>query len=269
MNQIQTEVIFINLLRQVDEFILSILGLNPSEDAGSFRKRVSTLFETFKADKAVFIASSLQLGFLATLLKEYSAFVKPSIEQIGTPEILIGQIRWDDIYDKPDVLAASSDWADITNKPATFAPSAHGHAYSEITDKPATFAPSAHGHAYSEITDKPATFAPSAHGHAYSEITDKPATFPHDEVTWSEVTNKPATMPGHVATLSYVGNGTASRVLSFTGDFTPVAIVINTGTSSYNRWPNFQITDVSNNTFTTTVSALNTSATTYNCIILG
>ena len=139
MNQVQTEVIFLNLLRQADEFIFSILGMNPTPDAGSFRARVSALFEMFNADKYNFVLSPVHLGFLATLIKEYEAFRKSEITQIGTPEILIGQIRWEDIYDKPDIVGGSSDWADITNKPATFAPSAHAHDYASITDKPADF----------------------------------------------------------------------------------------------------------------------------------
>jgi len=216
MNQVQTEVIFLNLLRQADEFIFSILGMNPTPDAGSFRARVSALFEMFKADKYNFVLSPVHLGFLATLVKEYGAFRKSEITQIGTPEILIGQIRWEDIYDKPDILAASSDWADITNKPATFAPSAHGHTYSEITDKPATFAPSAHGHAYSDITDKPATFAPSAHAHDYASITNKPATI------WQ------------MSHMSYVGSGSTAipRTLAFTGDFIAKKALILRGSDS-------------------------------------
>ena len=180
MNQVQTEVIFLNLLRQADEFIFSILGMNPTPDAGSFRARVSALFEMFNADKYNFVLSPVHLGFLATLIKEYEAFRKSEITQIGTPEILIGQIRWEDIYDKPDIVGGSSDWADITNKPATFAPSAHAHDYASITDKPTTFAPSAHAHDYASITDKPADF------------------------------------PAQFTTVSYVGNGNASRNISYT-----------------------------------------------------
>ena len=193
MNQVQTEVIFLNLLRQADEFVSSILGMNPTPDAGSFRARVSALFDMFKADKYNFVLSPVHLGFLATLIKEYGAFRKSEITQIGTPEILIGQIRWEDIYDKPDILAASSAWADITDKPATFAPSAHAHDYASITDKPATFAPSAHAHDYASITDKPATFAPSAHAHDYADITNKPSM---------------------VAIVAWLGNGATGRVIS-------------------------------------------------------
>ena len=209
MNQIQTEVIFLNLLRHADEFVFARLGTNPTPDAGSFRARVVSLYHTFQADKPAFVASSVQLGFLATLLKEYAAFRLSPIEQIGTPEILIGQIRWEDIYDKPDILAASSDWADITNKPDTFTPATHGHAYSEITDKPATFTPATHGHAYSEITDKPATFTPTTHGHAYADITDRPATY-----------------PGKIELIAYIGNGESSKVLALSGAFLPVAGII-------------------------------------------
>lgn len=132
MNQIQAEVLFLNLIRQTDEVIFAMLGTHPTPDAGSFRARVGSLFTTFQADKAAFVASSL--GFLATLIKEYAAFAKPDITKIGTPEILIGQIRWEDIYDKPESFEASSDWADITNKPTTY-PSD----WADITSKPATY----------------------------------------------------------------------------------------------------------------------------------
>lgn len=233
MNQIQTEVIFLNLLRQADEFVFAILGTNPTPDAGSFRARVVSLYHTFQADKPAFVASSVQLGFLATLLKEYAAFRLSPIEQIGTPEILIGQIRWEDIYDKPDILAASSDWADITNKPATFAPSAHGHAYSEITDKPATFAPSAHGHAYSEITDKPATFAP------------------------------------RMAFVTWTGNGNATRAIAFTGDFIAQVVVATTGGGAYARMNGSGFTADTINTLTITTGTMNVSGTVYYCLILG
>ena len=232
MNQIQTEVIFLNLLRQADEFVFAILGTNPTPDAGSFRARVVSLYHTFQADKPAFVASSVQLGFLATLLKEYAAFRLSPIEQIGTPEILIGQIRWEDIYDKPDILAASSDWADITNKPATFAPSAHAHDYASITDKPATFAPSAHGHAYSEITDKPATFAPR-----------------HEIVI-------------------YTGNGNASRVLALSNGFAPVlAIVRGANATLYIMFSGSGISGSS--TTSVTITANNASGTAYQVIFWG
>ena len=136
MNQVQTEVIFLNLLRQADEFIFSILGMNPTPDSGSFRARVSALFDMFKADKYNFVLSPVHLGFLATLIKEYGAFRKSEITQIGTPEILIGQIRWEDIYDKPEISGGggslpymrmwqgNSDFSTRIDLPETFLPAA-------------------------------------------------------------------------------------------------------------------------------------------------
>ena len=219
MNQIQTEVIFLNLLRQADEFVFSILGTNPTPDAGSFRARVVSLYHTFQADKPAFVASSVHLGFLATLLKEYAAFRLSPIEQIGTPEILIGQIRWEDIYDKPDIVGGASDWEEITNKPATFPPDAHAHAYADLTSKPATFPPDTHAHAYADITGKPATFPPDTHAHAYADITSKPATFPPDTHAhaYADLTRKPSVFPSAMVLISYVGNAAGSRTLSHSG----------------------------------------------------
>lgn len=119
MTKTQTEVIFLNLLRQTDEFILSIVGTNPEGDAGSFRKRVSTLFESFLTDKAGFVASSESLGFLATLLTEYAAFRLTPIESIGTPEILLTVPRWNDIYDKPDTFPPALHDHDLSVLPET------------------------------------------------------------------------------------------------------------------------------------------------------
>ena len=221
MNQIQTEVIFLNLLRQADEFVFAILGTSPTADAGSFRARVASLYNTFQADKPAFVASSVQIGFLATLIKEYAAFRKSEITQIGTPEILIGQVRWEDIYDKPDILAASSDWADITNKPATFTPTAHAHDYASITEKPATFTPTAHAHDYASITEKPATFAP------------------------------------RLTQISYTGNGTATRVLSFSGGFMPTGGVWSNHNNLTCRILNLgeYMTNVTTSTITTSLNA--------------
>lgn len=205
MNQIQAEVIFLNLLRQADEFVFSILGTNPTPNAGSFRARVVSLYNTYQADKAAFVTSSVQLGFLATLIKEYGAFSKSEITQIGTPEILIGQIRWDDIYDKPDILAASADWADITNKPTTFP-------HDEVT--------------WAEVSGKPTTFPPNAHAHNYASITDKPATFPSD---WNTMTNKP-TIPagsgGGVVNVYWNGDDTNSTIISMPSGMTPQAMIV-------------------------------------------
>jgi len=213
MNQVQTEVIFLNLLRQADEFIFSILGMNPTPDAGSFRARVSALFEMFNADKYNFVLSPVHLGFLATLIKEYEAFRKSEITQIGTPEILIGQIRWEDIYDKPDILAASSDWADITNKPATYPPATHNHAYADITDKPATFAP-------------------------------------------------------RTASLSYIGNGTATRILSFNGGFTPVVGVV-AKSSGASAWACFDGSNLTSLGLDTLTISINESGIPYKMIVWG
>jgi len=232
MNQVQTEVIFLNLLRQADEFIFSILGMNPTPDAGSFRARVSALFEMFNADKYNFVLSPVHLGFLATLIKEYEAFRKSEITQIGTPEILIGQIRWEDIYDKPDILAASSDWADITNKPATYPPATHNHAYADITDKPATYPPATHNHAYADITDKPATFAP------------------------------------RTASLSYIGNGTATRILSFNGGFTPVVGVV-AKSSGASAWACFDGSNLTSLGLDTLTISINESGIPYKMIVWG
>ena len=227
MNQVQTEVIFLNLLRQADEFIFSILGMNPTPDSGSFRARVSALFDMFKADKYNFVLSPVHLGFLATLIKEYGAFRKSEITQIGTPEILIGQIRWEDIYDKPDILAASADWADITNKPATFPPTTHAHDYASITDKPATFAPSAHAHDFASITDKPATFAPDTHSHVKSDVTD----FAHSHA-YADVTSKPTTFDANFSYVEFTGNGAATRNIAFTPSDRIARAVIGRSTNS-------------------------------------
>ena len=236
MNQIQAEVIFLNLLRQSDEFVFSILGTNPAADAGSFRARVSALYSIFNADKYNFVQSPTHLGFLATLIKEYGAFRKSEITQIGTPEILIGQIRWDDIYDKPDILAASSDWADITSKPATFPPDAHAHDYASITSKPATYPPDAHAHDYASITSKPATYPPDAHAHDYASISGKPSTF-----------------QPRLALISYTGSGTATRILSFAGGFLPTGGVWNNHSAGTSRIliPGDTMFDLTTSTITT------------------
>ena len=272
MNQIQAEVIFLNLLRQSDEFVFSILGTNPTPDAGSFRARVSALYSIFNADKYNFVQSPTHLGFLATLIKEYGAFRKSEITQIGTPEILIGQIRWEDIYDKPDILAASSDWADITNKPATYPPATHAHDYASITDKPATFPPATHAHDYASITDKPATFPPATHGHAYADITEKPATYPpatHGHA-YADITETPATFAPRMAFVTWTGNGNATRAIAFTGDFIAQGIVATTGGGAYARMNGTGFTANTINTLTiTTAGVLNASGTVYYCLILG
>ena len=101
MNPIQTEVIFLNLLRQADELIISIVGFQPAADAGSFRARVSNLFETFKANKTGFSASPYSLGLLAILLKEYAAYTLQDVGTIETPEILLTIPSWEDLHGKP------------------------------------------------------------------------------------------------------------------------------------------------------------------------
>ena len=74
-------------------------------------------------------------------------------------------------------------------------------------------------------------------GGAYSvdweNVLNKPATFPADAVTWAGVTEKPVMFTGKIAIVAYTGNGAATRVLSFTGAFLPVAgIIENAGTAS-------------------------------------
>ena len=211
MNHIQVETIFLNLIRQTEEFISAIVGMMPANDSGSFSNRLTTLFDAFKSDKAAFTASSTQLGFLATLLKEYAAFRKQSIEDIGTPEILLTVPKWGDIYDKP----------------ATFPPSEHTHtaqpvanvAWNDITEKPTTFAPADHSHpaqvvAWADVTDKPTTFAPDAHSH------------PAQVVAWTDVTEKPTTFAPRMAAIRYLGNGATSRVISFEPAFLASAVML-------------------------------------------
>ena len=236
MNQVQTEVIFLNLLRQADEFIFSILGMNPTPDSGSFRARVSALFDMFKADKYNFVLSPVHLGFLATLIKEYGAVRKSEITQIGTPEILIGQIRWEDIYDKP----------------ATMPPATHQHVKAEISDFPATMTPTEHQHVKADISDFPATMTPTEHQHAYADITERPATF----------------APRH-AKATYVGNGAGTRTLYFAGGFTPMFVIISTSTSTDARiaWSGYGLTNVGNDTVTLTI--MNVTSANYLIISIG
>ena len=226
MHYIQVEVIFLNLLRQIDELIFSIIGRIPDVDAGSFRVRLLSLFETFNANKTGFAASSFSLGLLANLLKEYAAFKMQSVDSIGIPEILTIIPTWGDIPDKPETFppdvhahpwsqitykpvlfppsnhthpAQVVEWADVTDKPTTFEPAAHAHNYASITDKPTTFEPAAHAHNYASITDKPTTFEPAAHAHNYASITFKPDTFPPSNHThtvfWVDVQEKQASYP--------------------------------------------------------------------------
>ena len=222
MNYIQVEVIFLNLLRQTDELILSIIGRIPDVDAGCFRVRLLSLFETFNANKTGFAASSFSLGLLANLLKEYAEFKMQSVDSVGIPEILTTVTTWGDIPDKPETFppdihshpwsqitykpvlfspaehthpAQVVEWEDVTDKPATFTPATHAHDYASITDKPETFTPATHAHDYASITDKPATFTPATHAHDYASITDKPTTFTpathaHD---YASITDKPTT----------------------------------------------------------------------------
>ena len=200
MNPIQTEVIFLNLLRQADELIVSIVGFQPAADAGSFRARVSNLFETFKANKTGFSASPISLGMLANLLKEYAANSMQDISNIGTPEILLTIPTWSDIPGKPDTYPPdyhNHPWSDITYKPVKFPPTTHQHTTAEISDFPTTMPPTTHQHTTAEISDFPATMPPTAHQHVKSEISDFPTTMTptaHQHVK-SEISDFPTTMP--------------------------------------------------------------------------
>ncbi|RPE74627.1 hypothetical protein [Vulcaniibacterium tengchongense] len=60
------------------------------------------------------------------------------------------------------------DWNNLTGKPTTFAPAAHGHAWSDITGAPAT---ATRWPAWAEVTGKPSAFTPAAHTHAAADIT--------------------------------------------------------------------------------------------------
>lgn len=179
MNYLQTELILLNLLRQSEEFVVSLLGLMPEPDAGSFYKRLSTLYEIFKTDKTGFAASSFRLGQVALFLKEYAALTKQNIDQVDIPEILSPAISWEDIEDKPEFFAPYSHfhkWEEIANKPVKYLPVTHQHIWNDVTDKPTTFPPATHTHetqavavAWSEVTDKPATFPPAEHTHEAQE----------------------------------------------------------------------------------------------------
>ena len=199
MNQIQTEVIFLNLLRQADEFVFSIVGTNPAGDAGSLRARVVTLFADFKADKAAFVANQTKIGFLAMLLKEYASLRLSPIDTLGTPEILSPVVRWTEIEEMPDVSLSghTHQKADISDFPATMTPDAHTHTKAQISDFPATMTPDAHTHTKSEISDFPATMTPDAHTHTKAQISDFPATMPPTthQHTKSEISDFPATLP--------------------------------------------------------------------------
>ena len=174
MNYLQTELILLNLLRQSEEFVVSLLGLMPEPDAGSFYKRLSTLYEIFKTDKTGFAASSFRLGQVALFLKEYAALTKQNIDQVDIPEILSPAISWEDIEDKPEFFAPYSHfhkWEEIANKPVKYLPVTHQHIWNDVTDKPTTFPPAEHTHAaaavaWNDVTDKPTTFPPSEHTHA-------------------------------------------------------------------------------------------------------
>lgn len=191
MNYLQTELILLNLLRRSEEFVVSLLGLMPEPDAGSFYKRLSTLYETFKTDKTGFAASLFRLGQVALFLKEYAALTKQNIDQVDIPEILSPAISWEDIEDKPEFFAPYTHfhkWEEIANKPVKYLPVTHQHTWNDVSDKPTTFPPAEHTHAaaavaWTDVTDKPTTFPPAEHTHAaaavaWNDVTDKPTTFP-------------------------------------------------------------------------------------------
>ena len=193
MNYLQTELILLNLLRQSEEFVVSLLGLMPEPDAGSFYKRLSTLYEIFKTDKTGFAASSFRLGQVALFLKEYAALTKQNIDQVDIPEILSPAISWEDIEDKPEF----------------FAPYSHFHKWEEIANKPVKYLPVTHQHIWNDVTDKPTTFPPSEHTHealsvAWDAIDDKPTTFPPVEHTHTEYALSTHTHP------EYAGGGAAT-----------------------------------------------------------
>ena len=173
MNYLQTELILLNLLRQSEEFVVSLLGLMPEPDAGSFYKRLSTLYETFETDKTGFAASLFRLGQVALFLKEYAALTKQNIDQVDIPEILSPAISWEDIEDKPEFFAPYTHfhkWEEIANKPVKYLPVTHQHTWNDVSDKPTTFPPAEHTHAaaavaWADVTDKPTTFPPAAHTH--------------------------------------------------------------------------------------------------------
>ena len=233
MNYLQTELILLNLLRQSEEFVVSLLGLMPEPDAGSFYKRLSTLYETFKADKTGFAASLFRLGQVALFLKEYAALTKQNIDQVDIPEILSPAISWEDIEDKPEFFAPYTHfhkWEEIANKPVKYLPVTHQHTWNDVSDKPTTFPPSAHTHdaqavAWNDVTDKPTTFPPAEHTHeaqpvavTWADVSDKPTTFPPAEhthaaaaVAWADVTDKPTTFPPAAHTHpEYEGGGAAN-----------------------------------------------------------
>ena len=217
MNYLQTELILLNLLRHSEEFVVALLGLMPEPDAGSFYKRLSTLYEIFKTDKTGFAASSFRLGQVALFLKEYAALTKQNIDQVDIPEILSPAISWEDIEDKPEFFAPYSHfhkWEEIANKPVKYLPVTHQHIWSDVTDKPTTFPPAEHTHAaaavaWNDVTDKPTTFPPLEHTHealsvAWDAIDDKPTTFAPSEHTHA----------AQCAQVSWVGNGTIPRNIS-------------------------------------------------------
>ena len=243
MNYLQTELILLNLLRQSEEFVVSLLGLMPEPDAGSFYKRLSTLYETFKTDKTGFAASLFRLGQVALFLKEYAALTKQNIDQVDIPEILSPAISWEDIEDKPEFFAPYTHfhkWEEIANKPVKYLPVTHQHTWNDVSDKPTTFPPSAHTHdaqavAWNDVTDKPTTFPPAEHTHeaqpvavTWADVTDKPTTFPPAEhthealsVAWDAIDDKPTTFApsehthaAQCAQVSWVGNGTIPRNIS-------------------------------------------------------
>ena len=209
MNYLQTELILLNLLRQSEEFVVSLLGLMPEPDAGSFYKRLSTLYETFKTDKTGFAASLFRLGQVALFLKEYAALTKQNIDQVDIPEILSPAISWEDIEDKPEFFAPYTHfhkWEEIANKPVKYLPVTHQHTWNDVSDKPTTFPPSAHTHdaqavAWNDVTDKPTTFPPAEHTHEAQPVA----------VTWADVTDKPTTFPPAEHTHpEYAGGGAAN-----------------------------------------------------------
>ena len=256
MNIIQTEVIFLNLQRQADEFVFSILGDNPTPDAGSFRSRLSALFAMFDVDKQNFVESPVNLGFLAILLREYNAFRKSEITQVGTPEILIGQIRWNDIYDRPDlapeahthVRADVSDFpatmppeahthvrADVSDFPATMPPEAHSHVRADVSDFPSAMPPEAHTHVKADVSDFPATMPPDAHAHEFADILFKPETYPPDNhthtVSWPDVINKQASYPPSIHSHEIAWG----EITSKPADLKKISFVSWTGDGTTNR----------------------------------
>lgn len=241
MNYLQTELILLNLLRQSEEFVVSLLGLMPEPDAGSFYKRLSTLYEIFKTDKTGFAASSFRLGQVALFLKEYAALTKQNIDQVDIPEILSPAISWEDIEDKPEF----------------FAPYSHFHKWEEIANKPVKYLPVTHQHIWNDVTDKPTTFPPVEHTHEAQAVA------------WTDVTDKPTTFSPRMAYITFIGNGITGRVLSHTGDFAGACVVCSQGGVCYVQPTGGGFIDCTLNNITITNAALNTLGKTYYLVALG